>query len=253
MLASIGCICKVIRVDTEKPARFVGGIDIHLVMDDTKQPPGLTCEDLSTDLALDVLATPTPLRPVRRVILAVDIENSTTRNNSLKACLRRSMYDLVERSLTVAGIGYEHHDPLIDRGDGVLALVRQSDDVPIVLFLDTVVPTLSRSLNSYNERYPDRAMRLRAVLHAGEILHDGHGCFGQALDLAFRLLDSPDNKAILHDAWPAPLALIVSEDIYRSAVTQGYPGIVEHLFEPRVRILLSGRQHTGWTYIPAAD
>lgn len=215
-------------------------------MNDTEQPVAVTSRDLPSELYLDMLE----LRPVRRVILAVDIEDSTTRNNSIKAWLRQGMYETLEGALNTAGIGRDHRDPLVDRGDGVLALIRQSDDVPITLLLDTVIPALARSLGLHNERRPDHAMRLRAVLHAGDILHDCRGCFGQALDLAFRLLDAPESKQVLRTAWPAPLALVVSEDIYRSVVTHGYPGIAEHWYQPKVRVTVAERQQTGWTHVP---
>lgn len=210
----------------------------------------LVPQDPLSELYLDLL-TPTPaLHPVRRAILAVDIENSTTRTNPVKAGLRQAMYDLVEGALGAAGIGREQHDPLVDRGDGVLALIRQTDDVPTTLLLDTVVPALSKALSRHNDRRPDRTMRLRAVLHAGEVLHDGRGFFSQALDLAFRLLDSPETRAALRQSWPAPLVLVVSEDIHSSFVAQGYPGIAEHRYEPRVRVLVADRRYTGWTHVP---
>lgn len=219
-------------------------------MNDIERPAMLTRDDALSDLCLDLLPPPTPLRLVRRAILALDIEDSTARTNPIKAWLRQAMYDLVESALGAAGINPGHHDPLVDRGDGVLALIRQDDDVPITLLLDTVIPVLSRSLSIHNELRPARAMRLRSVVHAGEILLDGRGCFGQALDLAFRLLDSPESRATLRRAWPAPLALVVSEDIHRSVVAQGYPGIAEHQFEPRVQVMMAKRPHTGWTHIP---
>jgi GTP diphosphokinase / guanosine-3',5'-bis(diphosphate) 3'-diphosphatase len=40
-------------------------------------------------------------------------------------------------------------------------------------------------------RKATEARRLRVVLHAGEVHYDGNGCFGEALDIAFRLLDAP--------------------------------------------------------------
>jgi hypothetical protein len=39
--------------------------------------------------------------------------------------------------------------------------------------------------------------------------YDGHGCFGAALDTAFRLLDAPAAKEVLAAA-PGPLLPVVS-------------------------------------------
>jgi len=51
--------------------------------------------------------------------------------------------------------------------------------------------------------------------------------FGEALDIAFRLLDSPRAKKALRMTID-PLALVISGDIYRSVVRQGYQGIDQH-------------------------
>jgi hypothetical protein len=48
------------------------------------------------------------------------------------------------------------------------------------------------------------------VVHAGEVNYDGHGCFGAALDTAFRLLDAPEGKRVLASA-TGSLLLVISE------------------------------------------
>ncbi|MGH3558002.1 MAG: hypothetical protein ACRDTK_11035, partial [Mycobacterium sp.] len=67
-------------------------------------------------------------------------------------------------------------------------------------------------------------MRVRVVLHAGEVHYDANGCFGEALDVAFRLLDAARVKQALRET-PDPLVLVVSGDIYSSVVRHGYDGI----------------------------
>jgi len=54
------------------------------------------------------------------------------------------------------------------------------------------------------------------VVHAGEVHYDDNGCFGEALDVAFRLLDAPRFKKALREA-ASPLILIVSDPIPRIA------------------------------------
>ncbi len=89
-------------------------------------------------------------------------------------------------------------------------------------------PILSGLLAEYNSAQTispggDRRIRVRVVVHAGEVQSDGHGNFGEALDVAFRLLDSAEAKEALRRT-SAPLALVVSEDIYHSIVRHGYEG-----------------------------
>jgi hypothetical protein len=67
------------------------------------------------------------------------------------------------------------------------------------------------------------------LVHAGEVNYDGYGCFGEALDIAFRLLDAPGVKKALRSA-PDPLTLVVSDDIYRTDV--------------------AGRRYLGWVQAP---
>ena len=193
--------------------------------------------------------------PRHRAIVALDIEQSTSRPDPVKAELRRTIYDLFDQALHSAGIGRYHRDPFNDRGDGLLALIRP-DQVPKALLLSRAIPVLSTLLASYNEALPAddrpyRQLRIRAVVHAGEIHYDANGCFGEALDIAFRLLDAPGVKKTLRTA-PGPLTLVISADIYRTVVRHGYAGIDQHAFRPLVRVHLAGARHTGWIYLPEA-
>src|ERR1700689_4840602 len=83
-----------------------------------------------------------PRGPVHRSIVAVDLEGSTTRTNPVKGELRRVMYELLEGSLDAAPIAANHLEPLTDRGDGVLVLIRPHDDVPKTVLLDRFIPLL---------------------------------------------------------------------------------------------------------------
>ena len=61
--------------------------------------------------------------PHHRTIIALDIEQSTTRTDPVKAELRNKIYELFDEALRLAEIHPPHRDPFIDRGDGVLALI----------------------------------------------------------------------------------------------------------------------------------
>jgi hypothetical protein len=190
--------------------------------------------------------------PRYRVILAVDVEDSTSRTDAAKAEMRRTLYLHLENALDLGGIRAGHRDTFVDRGDGVLVLIRALDTAPKTLLLRTVIPALASSLDSYNAYNAGAAghLRVRAVVHAGETRHDGRGSFGTVLDVAFRLLDSPKCKDALARAKGA-LALVVSEDIYRSIVLHDYPGIPAESYRPRVSVAVAGRRYRGWVYDPA--
>jgi hypothetical protein len=192
--------------------------------------------------------------PHYRSIVALDIERSTSRPDPIKRELRTKTYELFEGALRAAGIGKRYHDRFIDRGDGILALIHPVDQVPKALLLNRAVPFLSRFLTEYNAslpRYsqPQRQLRIRVVLHAGEVHYDANGCFGEALDVAFRLLDSTRVKRTFREM-ADPLILVISGDIYSSVVRHGYDGIDHQAFHPLVRVQVAGKRYPGWIHIP---
>jgi class 3 adenylate cyclase len=194
-----------------------------------------------------VAATQVPQigQPCYRRIFAVDIEQSTEQNNSAKMSLRQAMYYLLEQSMVESGIPASHRDRFVDRGDGILSLIHPVDDVPKTLLLSKVVPMLDALLAGYAERYPEQRLRLRAVVHAGEVHFDGHGWFGEALDVAFRLLDAPEVKKQFR-ASVRPLLVVVSDDIYTSVVRHGYAGIDVRSFDEVAHVKVAGQRHRGW-------
>jgi hypothetical protein len=195
--------------------------------------------------------------PRYRAIVALDIECSTSRPDPVKAELRNKTYELFETALYLAGIRKRHRDRFIDRGDGLLALIRPVDQAPKTLLLNRAIPALSNLLADYNASIPypsrvQRQLRVRVVTHAGDVRYDANGCFGEALDVAFRLLDAAPVKRALRET-ADPLILVISGDIYSSVVRHGYDGIDQHAFHPLVRVQIAGKRYPGWIHIPATN
>lgn len=189
---------------------------------------------------------------VHRSIVAVDIEGSTNRTNAVKGRLREAMYGLLEEALRAARIGEHICDPLVDRGDSALALIHASDDAPKIRLLDAVVPTLVGLLVEHNRHNVELGFRLRMVVHAGEVHWDGRGWYGEAVDVACRLLDAPEVKRVLVQA-SSPLVVVVSEMIHQSIVVQGYDGVDTAGFKPIAPVRVGGRRHRAWVYVPEGD
>ncbi|WP_199485160.1 hypothetical protein [Actinomadura craniellae] len=197
-------------------------------------------------------APPAEEPPRYRTIMAVDIEGSTVRTDPAKAGLRRTLYHLLWQAFDQAGIDERHIDSLADRGDGVITLIHPLDEVPKTLLLHSFIPVLSALLAEHNARPAavlpaDRRFRVRVVIHAGETHRDDHGTYGEALDIACRLLDSTAAKAALRRT-DAPLLLVVSEEIYHSVVRHGYAGIRAAAYAPLVRVKVAYRRHRGWVH-----
>jgi hypothetical protein len=185
--------------------------------------------------------------PVHRSIVAVDVEGSTKRTNPAKGKLRRILYDLLERALKAAGIGPRH---LADRGDGVLILIRPHDDVPKTVLIGLLIPALTALLAEHNAAVaePELRMRLRAVVHAGEVHDDDWGFYGDDIDVAFRLLEAPTVKRVLRDAPEAPLVLVVSEEIWAGIVRHGY--VDGGPYQQRVQVTVGQRRRRGRVHLP---
>jgi hypothetical protein len=195
-----------------------------------------------------------PSLPRYRAIVALDIEHSTSRPDPIKGELRNKTYEFFEVALNMAGVDKRHRDRFIDRGDGILALIRPTDQVPKSLLLNRALPLLNELLSEYNaglprHSEPQRQLRVRVVMHAGEIHYDANGAFGEALDIAFRLLDAAPVKRTFREM-ADPLILVISGDIYSSVVRHGYDGIDHQAFHPLVRVQVAGRRYPGWIHLP---
>ncbi len=171
----------------------------------------------------------------------------------MKEELRSQVYRLVREALGITGIDDHYYDPFTDRGDGVLVLLRPADELPKPLLLSRLIPALAGLLVSHNGSISPaeqpRMLRLRAVIHAGEVHYDGKGFFGEDLDVAFRLLDAPRFKAHLRSA-TAPLALVASDYIYQSIIRHGYDGIDHEEFLPLVTVKVGYQRRKGWVHLP---
>lgn len=187
--------------------------------------------------------------PIYRSIFAVDVEGSTTRTNPVKGELRSAMYDLLDRALEAVPITADHLEPMSDRGDGVLVLIRPHDDVPKTVLLGRLIPLLAALLAEHNAAVMEPAlrMRFRAVVHAGEVHGDSRGFYGEAIDIAIRLLDSAALKGELRRV-ASPLVLVVSDEIHSGIVAHGY--VDSDTYRPLVRIRVASKQHRGWVHTP---
>jgi hypothetical protein len=187
----------------------------------------------------------------RRVIVALDIERSTTRPDPVKADLRTMLYELFDAALRSAGVQGSCRGPFLDRGDGLLVLIDPVDQARV---LNHAVPAFGQLLAGYNASLPDRGqrqLRVRAVVHAGHVNDDDNGCYGEALDIAFRLLDAPRVKTALR-ASPGPLVLVISGDVYSCVVRDAPRGAGRAAFHRLVTAQVAGNQHQGWIHLDPA-
>jgi hypothetical protein len=145
-----------------------------------------------------------------RTIFAVDIAGfggmSRTRANYV--ALREGMYSSVEQAFLQSGIPWAdcYHE---SAGDSVLALA--PGNVGKAAFAEKLPLALVSALQAHNETHPpEERIRMRLVLHAGEITRHERGVTGPAIIHAFRLLDAQPLKDALRESGGV-LAIVVSE------------------------------------------
>jgi hypothetical protein len=238
------------QVTQQRKAREV--LDTYLPVADQLRLHTVRSELLALACAALIRSLP-PSASRHRIIVALDIERSTSRPDLVKGELRTMLYELFDAALRSAGVDADRRDRFIDRGDGLLALIDPADEA---LVLNRVVPVFSQLLTGYNARFDDpgerqRELRVRVVLHSGEINDDDNGPFGETLDIAFRLLDAPRVKAALRAAY-GPLLLVVSGEIYESVVRHGLEEPDHPVFSWLLTAEVAGHDHQGWIHIPAA-
>jgi hypothetical protein len=135
--------------------------------------------------------------PEHHGILAVDIEGfgRLERGNPARVQVRAGLYRALDDALAQSAVPTEFTERT-DHGDSVLVLF--DPRVSKTRLLHPLVPQLASGLARYNRAASELArMRLRAVIHAGEILRDAHGVTGEDLNVAFRLLGADVTRAVL--------------------------------------------------------
>jgi hypothetical protein len=190
--------------------------------------------------------------PTHRSILAVDIEGfgRPERDDLIRGALRQSLYRVLTSALDQVGISSNHYETT-DIGDALLVLV--DPRVSKVRLLDLLIGQLAAQLAMQNRMASGAArLRLRVVVHAGELSRDVHGVYGEDLNTAFRLVNAQATRNHLA-ATTAPLVLIVSDPIYQSVIRHGYGGIDASNYRP-VQIYEKETRTTAWIYlVPVAD
>jgi PAS domain S-box-containing protein len=188
--------------------------------------------------------------PEHRGILAVDIQGfgRLDRSNPDRAQMRVGLHRLLDGAMAAARIKPEHIEQT-ECGDGVLVLL--DPQVSKARLLHPLLSRLANGLARYNDAVPRSArLRLRVVVHAGELLRDALGITGEDLVLAFRLLDANVVRACLTQTG-ADLVLVVSDVIYQGIVKHGY-GAVDPASFQSVWVTTKETCARTWLHIPGS-
>jgi hypothetical protein len=170
------------------------------------------------------------LEPINRTILVTDVERFSRRVDGDQGVIRRVIRGVLQKTLEAASIDLAEYRKE-DRGDGQFVLVDPSVPKPqLIRALMSVVPT---ELREYNRRASEVAqVRMRCVLHAGEVAIDEDGAVGGAVVEAFRLCAAEELKGELAKSIE-PAIFCVSDHVYDTVVRHHHPGIPPERFHPK--------------------
>lgn len=184
---------------------------------------------------------------VHRSIFVVDVEKfgDQSRTNAHQVAVRDGLFRSLRWSFTRSGVPWERCR-CEDRGDGALLLI--PPDVPKNLLAAPLPLELAAALEEHNAACEQQArIRLRAVLHAGEVRLDDYGAAGAAINLAFRLLESAALRSMLA-ASPDVLALMASEWFFQEVIRHE-PASSPTAFRP-VPVSVKETETTAWACLP---
>jgi len=183
-------------------------------------------------------------------ICAVDIAGfgGTSHTRAHHVTLREGMYSSVEQAFVRSGIPWEECYQE-GAGDGILTLAPAN--VGKGAFAEKLPLALVSALQEHNSAHkPEEWIRMRMVLHAGEITRDVRGVTGPAIVHAFRLLDSPPLKEALRDS--TGVLAIVASAWFHDEVIRHRPEYAPEEYE-QVSVDVKETNGFGWIRLPDGE
>ena len=183
---------------------------------------------------------------VHRTIIVVDVEGfgDRRRTNRNQVAVRDGLYGAMSEAFDQAGVTWAdcYRE---DRGDGIFILA--GAEVHKSVFAEKLPSALAAALCRHNGAHPDpERIRVRMVLHAGEVIFDQHGATAASVNLAFRLLECGPVKEALA-ASPGVLAVIASSWFFEEVVRHSTADPAEY---HAVRVAVKETTTTGWICLP---
>jgi len=152
-------------------------------------------------------------------IVLVDVADFTNPDRTAvhRREIQEGMYTVLREAFDESGVGWANCEDE-DRGDGAMVLVPAN--VSKKVLADLFVTRLLAALRRYNAtRTAAASIAMRVVLHFGEITRNSPRADGEALNNAFRMLETKDAKDELRDSGEM-LAVIASPEFYRDVIKQ---------------------------------
>ncbi|WP_424861435.1 hypothetical protein [Streptomyces sp. MMS24-I29] len=180
--------------------------------------------------------------------IAVDAQAYGSKNDRRQSEIQHDLPRLLDRAARGAGLDRTQWH-IQRKGDEQLA-VRPLDGAESRL-VDDYIRHLVAELREYNvQRVPEARMRLRSVIHLGLVELAENGFAGSAVVATARLLNAPQLYDALAVQPHADLALLLSDDVFRSTVAGGHTILRVEDFA-QVTVQVKEYEGTAWLRVPA--
>jgi class 3 adenylate cyclase len=187
--------------------------------------------------------------PDRRVLIAVDMESYSGRDNVLQHRAQLAFREVMTTACDELGLDRANWQ-IQQGGDGELAILPQGTSERAILA--RLTPVLDRLLRETNRGLSSGArIRLRVGVHEGPVHLDGaNGYPGEAVVTVCRLVDSTQLKQALKQFPEAAVALIVSDRLFQDIVRQYQDLRPDHFHQVTARVPDKGFEAAAWIYVP---
>jgi hypothetical protein len=177
------------------------------------------------------------------VFAYADVESSSRLSVPDKERVQNDLRAMLEQALGKAGI--ERTD-WSDRGDGYLLV--SLTEVPVRDVIECCATTIDEALAARTAG--EVRLRIRLIVHQGDVLHGEHGWRGPALDRAARMVDAVEVKAALKARPDGRMVFVVAPELYDSVI-RGYPAPDPTAFRMR-RLATKEGEIEAWVTITGA-
>lgn len=182
--------------------------------------------------------------------VAVDAQAYGGNNDRRQSEIQHDLPRLLSRAARSTGLDRSQWQ-IQRKGDEELAVHPMDGTEPRLV--DDFVRHLVSELREYNEvRVPSARMRLRAAIHHGPVELADNGFAGSTVVTTARLLSSRHLYGALKAHHGAHLALLLSDDVYRSTVAGGHTTLSGADFR-RVVVHEKECEAVAWLRVPGHD
>lgn len=179
--------------------------------------------------------------------IAVDAQSYGSKNDRMQSELQHDLPRILDGAARSAGLDRSEWQ-IQPKGDEQLAVLPMNGDEPRLV--DDYFRHLVSELRHYNgQRTGAARMRLRAVVHHGLVELADNGFAGTAVVVTARLLNSAPLYEALKTYDAADLALMLSDEVYRSLVAGGHTTLRPSDFS-RVAVEVKEYKSTAWLTVP---